>query len=70
MGLAVVAEGVETIGQQSYLANLGCDNFQGYLFSRAIPQAAALNWLLARASLGGHSEIDEATQQFNGWQSP
>jgi EAL domain-containing protein (putative c-di-GMP-specific phosphodiesterase class I) len=47
MGLAVVAEGVETPGQQRYLANLGCDSFQGYLFNRAIPQADAFEWLLA-----------------------
>ncbi len=49
MGLAVVAEGVETLGQQRFLANLGCDSFQGFLFSRAIPEADAFDWLVAHA---------------------
>ena len=47
MGLGVVAEGVETTGQQRYLTSLGCDSFQGFLFSRAIPAADALAWLAA-----------------------
>ena len=47
LGLAVVAEGVETPGQHRYLANLGCDRFQGFLFSRAIPEADAFDWLVA-----------------------
>jgi EAL domain-containing protein (putative c-di-GMP-specific phosphodiesterase class I) len=50
LGLGVVAEGVETPGQQGYLANLGCDRFQGYLFSRAVPAAAALEWLVAHTA--------------------
>jgi diguanylate cyclase (GGDEF)-like protein len=37
LGLKVVAEGVETDGQQSLLRKQGCDEMQGYLFSRPIP---------------------------------
>lgn len=35
--LKVVAEGVETIEQRDYLAGLGCEGFQGYLCSPALP---------------------------------
>lgn len=35
--LKVVAEGVETTGQQAQLAALDCDLLQGYLFSKPIP---------------------------------
>ena len=34
--LGVIAEGVETAGQLSRLADLGCAIYQGYFFSRPI----------------------------------
>ena len=37
MGLTVTAEGVETSGQMSALAEAGCNQLQGYLFSKAVP---------------------------------
>ncbi|MEI7538218.1 MAG: EAL domain-containing protein [Comamonadaceae bacterium] len=37
MGLAVIAEGVETEAQRDALAGLGCHAYQGYLFSRPLP---------------------------------
>jgi diguanylate cyclase (GGDEF)-like protein len=37
--LKVVAEGVETAGQLEFLKRLGCDQYQGYLFSPAVPNA-------------------------------
>lgn len=46
LGLAVVAEGVENAAQEDYLLRLGCDQLQGYRFSKPLP-AAELELLLA-----------------------
>ena len=37
LGIAVIAEGVETEEQRGYLVGLGCHSFQGFLFSRPLP---------------------------------
>ena len=37
MGLSVIAEGVETEAQRKFLVDLGCQAYQGYLFSRPVP---------------------------------
>ena len=39
LGLAVIAEGVETEGQRDFLASSGCLAYQGYFFSRPLPVA-------------------------------
>ncbi len=37
LGLSVIAEGVETVGQRECLALQGCHSYQGYLFSKPLP---------------------------------
>lgn len=37
LGLQMVAEGIETQGQADILTRLGCQQLQGYLFSRPVP---------------------------------
>ena len=39
LGLHVVAEGVETEQQLKFVRNCGCDEAQGYVISRALPEA-------------------------------
>ena len=45
LGFSVVAEGVETEGQRQALLALGCEFGQGWLFARAMPAQALLDWL-------------------------
>ncbi len=45
MGLTVTAEGVETTGQMSALADAGCNQLQGYLFSKAVPLERLGDWM-------------------------
>ena len=45
MGLRVVAEGIESEAVWRLLAELGCDQGQGYFMSRPIPGDQLIPWL-------------------------
>jgi len=45
LGITVVAEGVETEEQLHFLKQIGCNQYQGYLFSKAVPEAEFLEQL-------------------------
>jgi EAL domain-containing protein (putative c-di-GMP-specific phosphodiesterase class I) len=45
-GLQLVAEGVETPFQMKTLSELGCDEMQGYLFSKPIPRVEVEEMLM------------------------
>ena len=53
LGLRCVAEGVETQRQFDFLAKLGCDDVQGYLFARPMDERRMTTWLRVYASRHG-----------------
>lgn len=48
VGIRAVAEGVETLHQQSALLHLGCDLAQGFHYSRPLAPEALASWVSAR----------------------
>jgi diguanylate cyclase (GGDEF)-like protein len=49
----VVAEGVETAEQARHLRTVGCDEFQGYFYSRPLEPRALASWLAAQSTAAG-----------------
>ena len=56
LGIRTCAEGVETAGQFAFLEGEGCDEVQGYFFSRPVP-ASDLAELLAAPTSGASIEL-------------
>jgi EAL domain-containing protein (putative c-di-GMP-specific phosphodiesterase class I) len=48
LGLAVIAEGVETEAQRQFLLKQHCLLAQGYLYSRPLPENEFRDWLIRR----------------------
>jgi diguanylate cyclase (GGDEF)-like protein len=48
LGLRVIAEGVETAGQYDYLKALGCEEAQGFLIARPLPEPEFRAWWTQR----------------------
>ncbi|SIR39672.1 diguanylate cyclase/phosphodiesterase [Pseudacidovorax sp. RU35E] len=57
LGLRVVAEGVETVGQRDILLAMGCDELQGFFFARPMPADDLLAWSLGRRPADTHGEF-------------
>jgi EAL domain-containing protein (putative c-di-GMP-specific phosphodiesterase class I) len=51
LDLRVTAEGVEDLAQLSALKRLGCDEYQGFLFSKPVPAADIARRYLAPRQL-------------------
>lgn len=48
--LSCIAEGIETEAQKAFLQSLGCERFQGYLFSRPLPESELEKKLIAQVT--------------------
>ncbi|MDS4020287.1 MAG: EAL domain-containing protein [Candidatus Competibacter sp.] len=57
MGLAVVAEGVETERQRQILLEQGCEFVQGNLLSPPLPAEAFVEWLVDRGGESGGARL-------------
>jgi diguanylate cyclase (GGDEF)-like protein len=51
LDLKIVAEGVETVAQQEFLTEMGCDSLQGFLFGKPMPPTQFL------ATLADHETL-------------
>jgi len=63
LSFSVVAEGVENMEQMSFLDTIFCDQFQGYLFSRPVPEKDFRSMLASGTSLMPLLDREEPIQE-------
>jgi diguanylate cyclase len=61
LDLKIVAEGVETVAQQEFLTDMGCDSLQGFLFGKPMPPAQFLAALERHEALHQPSGVEGLT---------
>jgi EAL domain-containing protein (putative c-di-GMP-specific phosphodiesterase class I) len=69
MNLTVVAEGVETEEQMDFLSRSGCDQVQGYYFSKPLPEEEFEQYVhnsLQAPVIPGHIAQDDIQQSSQG----
>lgn len=64
LNIATTAEGVETEAQRDFLSALGCDELQGYFFSRPMPRSAFERLLLSGVSAAHRSDAGRRLETY------
>lgn len=64
LGIEVIAEGVETIEQLSFLNRAGCDSIQGYYYSRPLPPEDCLKFLTHNLQQSPLASIFSGQQRY------
>jgi EAL domain-containing protein (putative c-di-GMP-specific phosphodiesterase class I) len=70
LGMTIVAEGVETVAQETFLRAHGCDEMQGFLFSRPLAAEALADLLRPAPQLASPPLQPATTGDIEGRSAP